>query len=78
MGTISLQLPDSMERQVRELAEREGISFNQFVAAAVAEKLSAVLTEDYLEARAKRADRKEFEAVLRKVKDQPPMPGDEL
>jgi len=77
MGRLSLRLPESLHQQVRELAEREGVSINQFVTAAVAEKLSALMTEEYLAARAKRADRKRFEAVMSKVKDQPPMPGDE-
>jgi hypothetical protein len=48
------------------------------VALAVAEKMSALMTEDYLEERARRGDRARFEAILTKVKDRPPDPGDEL
>ena len=39
MGILSVRLPDSLHKGVRELAEREGISINQFIATAVAEKL---------------------------------------
>ena len=53
MSTLSLRLPESLHKQVRELA-REGISINQFVAMAVAEKMSAPMTEEYLEERARR------------------------
>jgi hypothetical protein len=57
---------------VRELAQREGISINQFIATAVAEKTSALLTEEYLETRARRGSRQRFERVLDKVRDVPP------
>jgi predicted HicB family RNase H-like nuclease len=46
MSTPSLRLPESLHQNVRELAEREGISINQFIATAVAEKMSALLTEE--------------------------------
>lgn len=78
MSTLSLRLPDSLHRRVRELAQQDGISINQFISTAVAEKLSALLTEEYLEARAKRGSRDKFLAVLAKVPDAPPEPGDEL
>jgi hypothetical protein len=67
MGTLSVRLPDSVHRQVRQLAEREGISINQFVATAVAEKLAALLTEEYLEERAKHGSRAKYEAALAQV-----------
>jgi hypothetical protein len=46
MRTISIRLPDSLHRQVRALAAREGISFNQAVVLALAEKVNAVMSED--------------------------------
>lgn len=55
MSTLSLRLPESLHKGVREFAEREGISINQFIATAVAEKLAALMTEEYLGERAKRA-----------------------
>jgi hypothetical protein len=78
MGTLSLRLPDSLHEKVREVAKREGVSINQMIALAVAEKLSALLTEEYILTRAARGDIEKFRRVLAKVPDAPPMPGDEL
>lgn len=78
MSTLSLRLPDSLHKRVRELAQQDGISINQFISTAVAEKLSALMTEEYLEKRAKRGNQDKFSAVLAKVPDVPPEPGDEL
>jgi len=72
MSTLSLRLPDSLHDELRRLAEQEGISINQFVATAAAEKLSALRTATYLKERARRGSRKEFEAVLAKIPDVPP------
>lgn len=72
MSAISLRLPDSLHEQVRQLARREGISINQFIATAVAEKLSALMTEEYLEKRARRGDRAAFDEVLGRVRDADP------
>jgi len=44
---------------------------------AVAEKMAALKTVDYLEDRARRGDRERFLAVLARVPDVPPEPGDE-
>ena len=68
MSTISLRLPESLHDKARELAKQENVSINQLVATALAEKLSALMTEEYLQARAKRGSRRKFEAVLRKVR----------
>ncbi|QLQ06280.1 MAG: toxin-antitoxin system HicB family antitoxin [Anaerolineae bacterium] len=54
MTTLSVRLPDSLHRKVKDLAQQDGISINQFVTVAVAEKLSALLTEEYLQERARR------------------------
>ena len=78
MSTMSLRLPESLHRKARELAEQEGVSINQLVTTALAEKVAALMTVDYLEERAKRGSRKEFERVLKRVKDRPPVGGDEL
>ena len=78
MSTLSLRLPDSLYNRVRELAQQDGISINQFISTAVAEKLAALMTEEYLEKRARRGSREKFLAVLAKVPDVPPEPGDEL
>lgn len=67
MSTISLRLPDSLHKQVRKLAEKEKVSINQLITLALAEKLSALTTEEYLEERAKRGNRKKFEHAMAKV-----------
>jgi len=67
MSTISLRLPDSLHKQVRKLAERESVSINQLITLALAEKLSALMTEEYLDERGKRGSRKKFERALAKV-----------
>ena len=69
MGALSLRLPESLHRKLGEIAEREGISINQLISSAVAEKVSALLTEEYLQTRAKRANRRRFESVLARVPD---------
>lgn len=78
MSTLSLRLPESLHKQLKELAQREGVSINQFITTAVAEKLSALMTVDYLENRARRGDRAAFERVLARVLDQEPGPRDRL
>ena len=78
MSTISLRLPDSLHKRVRELAKQENVSINQFIATALAEKMAALLTEDYLEERAKRGSRKKFERALSKVRRVKPHTADRL
>lgn len=78
MSSLSLRLPESLHRTIRELAEREDISINQFIATAVAEKTAALLTVAYLEDRGRQADPKLLDRLLRRVPDVPPLAGDEL
>ena len=78
MGALSLRLPESLHRKLGEVAEREGVSINQLISSAVAEKMSALMTEEYLAARAKRASRRKFEAVLAKVPDVEPGESDRI
>jgi hypothetical protein len=60
------------------LAEQESVSINQLVTTALAEKIAALMTADYLRERAGRGKREKFEQVLRKVKNRRPSPGDGL
>jgi hypothetical protein len=78
MTTLSLRLPEYLHKSVRELAQREGISINQLITLAIAEKMSALMTEDYLLERATRGSRDKFEAVLAKVPDVEPEEYDRL
>ncbi len=67
MSTISLRLPDHLHERVRKLAEQENVSINQFITVALAEKISALMTEEYLGARAQRGSREKFEKAMAKV-----------
>lgn len=80
MSTISVRLPKSLHKQARELAEREDISINQLVATALAEKMSALMTGEYLAERAARGHRRKFDRVLKKVRERnaQPIAGDEV
>jgi hypothetical protein len=78
MSTLSLRLPESLHAAARRLAEQENISLNQLITVALAEKLSALATEDYLASRAARASRERFDQVLAKVPAAPPDDRDRL
>jgi hypothetical protein len=78
MSTISLRLPESLHEAARELAEQEHVSINQFITLALAEKISALMTEEYLGERAKRGDRARFDEAMRKVADIEPEEEDKL
>src|ERR1700752_2797604 len=78
MSTLSLRLPESLHRKLRDLADRDEVSINQFIATAVAEKAAALMTVDYLEARGESANTKEVDRILNPVPAVPPIAGDEL
>ena len=78
MSTISLRLPESLHERVRELAKKDDVSINQFITTALAEKMSALLTEEYLAQRAKRGSRRKFQRVLAKVGKTAPSPEDAM
>lgn len=69
MSVLSIRLPDSLHQVVKTVAAQDSISINQFIASAVAEKVSALTTEKYIQERAGRASKSEFEAVLANVPD---------
>ena len=78
MSTISLRLPESIHKRVKEVAKREGISINQLINSALAEKISALLASEYLEARARRGSRRKFQKALSKIRDTEPGKKDGL
>lgn len=51
MNALTLRLPDSLHQQVKVLARQDGISINQFIASAVAEKVAAMVSKKPLRAR---------------------------
>jgi hypothetical protein len=77
MNQYALRLPDSLFEAARKLAEADNVSMNQFFAIAIAEKVAALTTADYLAERGQGADLDAYRAVLaKKVKANPPVPGD--
>jgi uncharacterized protein (DUF1778 family) len=78
MSALSLRLPKSLHEQLRELAQEEGISVNQFVMLAVAEKVAAISAIEYLEKRAQRGSRQRLLEILDKAPDVEPEALDRL
>ncbi len=78
MSTLSVRLPESLYKRLKEMADKEGVSMNQFITLAVSEKVSSLLTVDYLKERAKCGDQKTFEELLEKVPDTEPEEFDKL
>mgnify|MGYP001614620049 CR=1 FL=1 len=76
MSVLSLRLPNSMHGHMRELAQQEGVSINQFIMLAVAEKMAALNTKDYLQKRALRGSRQKLLMVLAKSPDVEPDAAD--
>lgn len=78
MSAISIRLPDSLHNRVRVLSGKDCVSINQFVATAVAEKISALDTELYIASRAKRASRKKFDLALSRIPSVKPHRDDQI
>jgi hypothetical protein len=76
--TYPLRLPRSLKEAVERLSKEDGTSINQFVAMAVAEKVSALQTATYFEDRKARADFKAFDKIMKRRGGKPPREGDEL
>ena len=78
-SNFALRLQPSLLEELRKAAEAEGVALNQLINVAVAEKVSALRTEDYFRERGRRADRAETLRILERAgKGNPPMKGDEL
>jgi hypothetical protein len=73
-----VRLPNSLHEAARALAEKDNVSLNQLITLALAEKVSALMTEDYLGARGKRGDRRKFRRALGKVANVAPDEADQL
>lgn len=78
MSAINLRLPDSLHKMAKEVASQDHVSLNQFITSAIAEKISALTTESYLEERAKRGSQAKFRQALAKVPDLEPEEFDRL
>jgi hypothetical protein len=78
MSTLSIRLPNSIHQHAKRLAQDEGISVNQLVSSALAEKLSALDAERYLNERAERGKSVDIDAILAKVPDIEPEEQDRI
>ena len=78
MSPLTVNLPDSIRREVEELARRDGVLPDRFLATAAAEKVSAMKTLDYLAAEAALGRREDWDFVLGRVPAREPWPGDEM
>jgi hypothetical protein len=77
MTTIHAQVPDPLAKQVEELAEQEKVSVDQLVSIALAYQVSAWRKRDTVTERAKRGGWEKFDRVITKVRNVPPLPGDQ-
>ncbi len=71
MTALTVRLPNSVHQKIKELAEREDISVNQFIASAAAEKMASFMTHDYLRLEASKCNRSDFAHYLSMVPDAP-------
>ena len=78
VSVYPLRLPASLKAAVAEISREEGTSINQFVAMAVAEKISAMKTAEFFTQRSAEADVETARRLLRRHGGQPPMADDQL
>lgn len=78
MSTLSLRIPDSLHRALKQVAEQDGVSINQFVSLAVAEKISALQTYHLMMDRANKGSQKEFLQAMSQVPPGEIVDGDEI
>src|SRR5437773_5975523 len=76
--TYPLRLPRSLKKAVEQQSKEDRTSINQFVATAVAEKLSAMQTAEFFASRKARADFKAFDKLMRRRGGKRPRIGDEM
>jgi len=78
MSTLSLRLPESIHRELKDLAKEDGVSINQFISIAVAEKVSSLRTVDYLKRRAAKSNPRELLSILDMAPDVEPESNDKI
>src|SRR5271165_4823076 len=78
-SNFALRVPPSLMAEARKTALAEGIALNQLITLALAEKISAIRTEEYFEERARRADPEKVDRILARMgQGNLPIEGDEL
>jgi hypothetical protein len=76
--TYPLRLPRSLKEAVERLSREDRTSMNQFVATAVAEKVSALQTAQFFAGRKARADFAAFDKIIGRRGGMAPRAGDEM
>src|SRR5258708_8554085 len=78
-SNFALRVPPTLLAEARKAAASEGVALNQLITLALAEKVSAMRTEEYFEERARRADPAKVSGILARVgRGNPPIDGDDL
>jgi hypothetical protein len=77
-GTYPLKLPLSIKKAAQRLAKEDGVSLNQWIAAAVAQKVGTVETAASFFARRSQGPAEDLATLMRTAPNAPPMPGDEM
>ena len=78
-SNVALRLQESILEEARRVSETEGVALNQFINVAVAEKLSALRTEEYFRVREQRGDVARAKRLLKRAgRGSAPVPGDEV
>lgn len=75
--TLQINIPESLLRQTNELAERQHVSVDQIVAAALSSQIAAAATRPSIAERAQRVNWQKVDKILARVPANPPVPGDE-
>ncbi len=78
MATLSLTIPESLHRGIKDLATKDGYSMDQFIISAAAEKLASLATIDYLKERASKADLGEFDRIMELIPEVEPDDSDHI
>ncbi len=78
MSTLTIELPESLKKNIEGLAAREGYTISQFFASAAGEKLAVTMTMDYLQREARSGRREDFEKYLAAVPSIEPPENDRI
>ncbi|ADK79349.1 toxin-antitoxin system HicB family antitoxin [Sediminispirochaeta smaragdinae] len=69
MSSLSIRIPESLHETLKKISKKDRVSINQFIASAVAEKVTALETEEYIKVRGEKGTIDKFNNVLSKVKN---------
>lgn len=78
MTSYPLSLPNDLLEEIRQLAAENDVSLDQWLIAAISEKVGVAKTQRLLQQYAAKADESKLARILAKVPDSEPLPGDEL